>query len=135
WQRPEAYQVYDYDGLLKCADGRDISFAVTPEHRQFATYDYANPRTGRYQFVRTSEIGARRFCLVSAGRGWSGTIPEAVELPEVQFSQTVSNQFGTNYGVATASRAAVRITGRERISALAQLLVYYRTEGSTRTQP
>lgn len=132
WQRPEAYQVYDYNGLLKCAEGRDISFAVTPEHRQFGTYDYANPRTGRYEFVRTSEIGGRRFCLVAAGRGWVGSIPEAVELPEVQFSQVVRNQFGSNYGTATATRGAVPITGREQILALARLLVYYATEGSVR---
>jgi thymidylate synthase (FAD) len=134
WQRPEAYQVYDYTGPLKCADGRDISFAVTPEHRQFGTYDYADPRGGRYDFARTADIGERRFCLVSAGSGWSGVIPEAVELPEVQFSQTVSNQFLSGCGVATTTRAAVRITERVRILALARLLSYYATEGSVRDQ-
>jgi len=132
WQRPEAYQVYDYTGPLKCADGRDLSFAVTPEHRQFATFDYANPRTGRYEFVRTSDLGSRRACLVSAGRGWSGTVPDEIELPEVQFSQEVSNQFGSNYGVATTTRAVARVIGGARVLALARLLAYYATEGSVR---
>ena len=135
WQRPEAYQVYDYTGPLKCADGRDVSFAVTPEHRQFVTFDYADPRGGRYEFARTADIGTRRCCLVSAGGGWAGAVPDAVELPEVQFSQAVSNQFGSGYGTATTTRAAVQVTGRERVLALARLLTYYAAEGSVRDRP
>jgi thymidylate synthase (FAD) len=133
WQRPEAYQVYDYDGPLKCAEGRDVSFAVTPEHRLFGTFRYAEPRTG-YEFVRACEIGDRRFCIPTAGRGWRGSFPQAVELPEVSFSQTVSNQFGSGYGTATTTRSTTRITGRARLRALARLLVYYATEGSPRDQ-
>lgn len=131
WQRPEAYQVYDYDGPLLCAEGRDVSFAVTPEHRQFGTFTYYNPRTG-YQFVPTAEIGARKFCLLSAGRGWSGWFPDSVELPEVTFSQSVGNQYGSGYGTATTTLAASRVTGVERIRALARIVTYYATEGSLR---
>ncbi|MCI0703983.1 MAG: FAD-dependent thymidylate synthase [Planctomycetia bacterium] len=133
WQRPNAYQIYDYDGVLKCAEGRDISFAVTPEHRQFGTFTYFSPRTN-LGFVRTDEIGGRRFCLVSVGRGWSGRYPEFVELPEVSVSQVVSNQFRVNYGTTSTTRPAIRITGTKRIRALARLLVYYATEGSPRDQ-
>src|SRR4051812_25595300 len=91
WQKPEAYQSYDYDGLLKTAEGRDISFAVTPEHRQFGTFSSYSPRTN-LGFVRTDEIAGRRFCLVSAGSGWAGRFPDFIEIPEVSFSQVVSNQ-------------------------------------------
>ncbi|HTU93585.1 MAG TPA: FAD-dependent thymidylate synthase [Gemmataceae bacterium] len=133
WERPLAYQVYDYDGVLKCAEGRDVSLAVTPEHRQFGTFRYWQPRSG-YGFVSTEEIGSRRFCILSAGRGWRGEYPDVVSLPEVVFSQIVSNQWKMGCGTATTKRSRVCITGRERIRALARLLCYYATEGSVRDQ-
>jgi thymidylate synthase (FAD) len=131
WERPIAYQAYDYDGLLKCAEGRDVSLAVTPEHRQFGTFRYWQPRSG-YGFVSTEDIGSRCFCILSAGRGWRGEYPDAVTLPEVVFSQTVSNQWKIGYGTATTTRPEVCITSCERIRALARLLCYYATEGSVR---
>lgn len=131
WQQPTAYQCYDYSGPLKVAEGRDVSFAVTPEHRQFGTFA-ASARDVALQFVRTEEIGDRRFLILSAGTGWQGEYPAEVVIPEVEYSQVVSNQFAAGYATATKARPAIRIGGVEKVRALARLLVYYATEGSTR---
>src|SRR5215211_5492491 len=50
FQRPLAYQAYDYDGDLLHCEGKALSFAVTPDHRQWARLrgksEYAFYRTG-----------------------------------------------------------------------------------------
>jgi thymidylate synthase (FAD) len=131
FQTPLALQSYDFDGHLLCAEGRDISFAVTPEHRQygaFATYGHASPL--RFQFVRTDQIGGRRFKVLSAPAGWSGGYPASVAVPDYEYSQGVSNHLQRSYGTMVRSAAGRTWTRTREIRALAMLLVYYVTEGS-----
>ena len=127
YQRPYAYQTYDYAGDLLCAEGRDISFAVTPEHRQYGRFEQQ-----AHAFVRTDEIADRQFRIMVAPRSWKGEFPEKVEMPAITSSQAISNQFSQGCGVATQTRPAVAVSGQEAIRSLAHLLVYYATEGSLR---
>ncbi len=129
FQRPIARHEYFYRGELYTAEGRDISLAVTPEHRQWGRFRRYSRLLGDYCFVRTDEIGDRVFAIDGAADGWSGTYPEAVEIPAVSYSQRLANAAG-EYGTRTTSIAAQAVTGEERISALAKLCVYYATEGS-----
>jgi thymidylate synthase (FAD) len=131
WQTPEAYQTYEYDGLLKCAEGRDVSFAVTPEHRLYGTFRYYEPRSG-LEFQPVSAVGQRKFCIPSAPSRWDGWVPESVTIPEVRVVQSVANQFGRNLGSAAVVRPEIVLRSRKKILALARLLVYYATEGSPR---
>jgi thymidylate synthase (FAD) len=131
-QRPVAYQVYEFDGMLKCAEGRDISFAVTPEHRQFGRFTELAV-VGPPGFVRTDVLGGRRFRIISAADGWRGEFPPFVELAAHEYTQTVSNQFGKAYSTKLSTISARKVKGRTQLRALAQLLTYYATEGSPRT--
>jgi thymidylate synthase ThyX len=129
FQRPIARHRYPYQGDLYCAEGRDISFAVTPEHRQWGRFQSSSKRLGEYGFVRTDQIGGRVFAIDCAAEGWAGEYPDAVELPEVSFSQRLANAVG-EYATRTTTVAAQPVAGRERIAALARLCAYYATEGS-----
>ena len=128
YQRPVAYQEYYHNGPMLCADGRDVSFSVTPEHRQFGSFPGKTAR-----FVATREIRGRAFAIKSAPVAWRGETPARIEIPAASWTQQVSNQFGT-YGTATTTIQARPITGRRHLIALAQLLTYYATEGSLRKQ-
>ncbi len=125
FQKPMAYQAYRYVGSLKCIEGRDVSFAVTSEHRQFGHF------TGETEdgFVQTDEIGQRLFRVKAAGRGWEGCYPDAIVMDGVDTEQRIANQFGSYGSVAIAARPRV-ISDRRQIGALALLLTYYATEGS-----
>ena len=86
WQRPKAYQQYDYDGPLKFAEGRDISLAVTPEHRQWGSYT----AEGEKSFVTTDEIADHEFRIQKSCAGWTGSVPESIEFPEVSYRRLIS---------------------------------------------
>lgn len=134
YQIPIAIHRYRYTGDLLCAHGRDISFAVTPEHRQWGRFRDSSRRLTDYQFVRTDEIGDRMFAIDGAAGGWRGKYPEAVHLPDVSYSQTLANAVG-EYGRCTTTVAAHALTTRDQISALARLCVYYAAEGSLARRP
>jgi thymidylate synthase (FAD) len=127
FQSPLAYQAYHYDGLLKAIDGRDVSFAVTPDHRQYGRFAHKHEDV----FVQTDEVGRDEFRIHSAGDGWIGRCPDAVIMDGVSSEQRLSNQYGTYGGVAIAARPRV-ITETAQLRALALLLTYYVTEGSLR---
>ncbi len=129
FQRPIASHRYPYSGELYAAEGRDISFAVTPEHRLWGRFRLPSRQLGEYRFVRTDEIGDRIFAIDGAADGWSGTFPEAVELPEVRYSQRLANAVG-EYGTRTTRVAGAALRGRSGLTALAKLCAYYATEGS-----
>ncbi|CAN5863131.1 hypothetical protein BH23GEM7_BH23GEM7_28670 [soil metagenome] len=133
FQRPLAFHRYPYQGHLYSAEGRDISFAVTPEHRQWGRFQRYTGELKAYCFIRTDQIGTRVFAIDGAADGWSGSFPEAVELAEISYSQRLSNGAGT-YGTRTTALAAHAVTGRERISALAKLCAFYAAEGSLSRQ-
>jgi thymidylate synthase (FAD) len=127
FQSPLAYQAYHYDGLLKAIDGRDVSFAVTPDHRQYGRFAHKHEDV----FVQTDEVGRDEFRIHSAGDGWIGRYPDAVIMDGVSSEQRLSNQYGTYGGVAIAARPRI-ITETAQLRALALLLTYYVTEGSLR---
>lgn len=133
YQAPLAFHRYEYRGNLYCAEGRDISFAVTPEHRQWGRFRLHSGRLGEYCFVRTEEIGRRVFAIDGAADAWSGTYPDAIELREVRFSQRLADAVG-EYGTRSTLVATQRITGRDRLAALARLCAFYATEGSLSRQ-
>jgi thymidylate synthase (FAD) len=133
YQRPVAYHRYEYEGDLWCAEGRDVSLAVTPEHRQWGRFRDHSRRLGEYCFVRTDEIGSRVFALDGAADGWAGSFPDRVEIPSCEYTQRLANAVG-EYGIRTTTLAATEVRGRERIGALARLCAYYATEGSLRHQ-
>jgi hypothetical protein len=134
YQRPVAVHRYAYEGDLLRAHGRDISFAVTPEHRQWGRFRDWSRKLADYCFVRTDEIGDRVFAIDCAADDWQGTYPDAVVLPDVSYSQMLANAAG-HYGTRTTAIAAQAVTSREQISALARLCVYYAAEGSLSRHP
>ena len=133
YQRPLAYHRYAYQGEMYRVEGRDISFLVTPEHRQFGRFMLPSRRLGPYEFVRTDDIGRRIFAIDGTAEGWRGEYPDAVVLPEVQYSQRLANAVG-EHGTRTTTIAARPLAGRDRMGALAQLCAYYATEGSLSRQ-
>ncbi len=125
FQRPMAYQAYDYHGDLFFCEGKALSFAVTPNHRQWARL-----RSGSgYEFFATEKIADERFAVRTAPLGWEGSIPERVEISGFEFGQQVSNQYGS-YGRITTLSPTRSLESVEEIRALALLCVYYATEGS-----
>jgi flavin-dependent thymidylate synthase len=133
YQRLIAYYRYAYEGELYCAEGRDISFAVTPEHRQWGRFMLPSRRLGEFEFVRTDEIGNRVFAIECAAEAWTGEYPDAVNLPEVTYSQRLANAAG-EYGTRETMVAARPLMGHDQMAALAQLCTYYATEGSLSRQ-
>jgi thymidylate synthase (FAD) len=127
FQKPLAYQVFPYRGMLKSIEGRDISFAVTPDHRQYGRFAHH----AENEFVPTSEVAHHEFRIVAAGSGWSGHYPDAVSMEGLETAQRISNQFGTYGSVAIAARPRT-FTDQAQVRALAMLLTYYVTEGSLR---
>lgn len=124
FQKPLAYQVYEHDDDLFVCEGQALSFAVTPEHRQWARL-----KGGEYGFYPTREIWSRRFAVRTTSSGWVGEIPDRVRIPGFEFAQRICTQYGSYGSTATAvpERAVESV---EEIRALALLCVYYATEGS-----
>jgi flavin-dependent thymidylate synthase len=125
FQRPRAYQTYEYAGDLLHCEGKALSFAVTPDHRQWARLRNKT----EYTFHTTEEIKRRRFAVRTAPLGWEGEIPRRVVLRGFEFGQRVSNQYGTYGRTVTVAPERV-IESVEEIRALALLCVYYATEGT-----
>ena len=126
FQKPLAYQRFDYDGFMFGLESSSLSFLVTPDHRQWARTHGSTD----YRFHRTWEIANRKFLVRTAPEGWQGTIPSSIEIPGFDFSQRMSNHTGGDYGTRASSVPPIRFAKQEEIRALALLCVYYATEGS-----
>jgi thymidylate synthase (FAD) len=125
FQHPQAYQVYDYEGDLLHCEGKALSFAVTPDHRQ-----WARSRNGEeYRFYKTEHVEHKRFAVRTAPLGWEGQIPLRVSIPGFEYDQRVSNQYGS-WGRSSTVLPTRLLETVEEIRALALLCVYYATEGS-----
>jgi thymidylate synthase (FAD) len=128
FQKPLAYQAYEYDGDLMYCEGKGLSFAVTPNHRQWARLRNRD----EYAFYSTEEVWRRRFAVRTAPGGWEGEIPARVHIPGFEFEQRQSNQYGSYGSTVTAVPGRV-VESVEEIRALALVCVYYATEGSSIT--
>ncbi|MCA1731095.1 MAG: FAD-dependent thymidylate synthase, partial [Actinobacteria bacterium] len=126
FQRPVAYQEFDYDGFVFGFESSSLSFLLTPDHRQWAKL--RGPEG--YGFYRTWEIANKKFLVKTASDGWRGTVPPLVEMPGFDFSQRLSNHTGGDFGARTSSVPPIRFDEQKEINALALLCVYYATEGS-----
>lgn len=125
FQLPLAHQVYDYQGDLLHCEGKAISFAVTPDHRQWARL-----RSGSgYRFYKTGQVEHRQFAVRTAPLGWEGQIPAQVGIQGFEYEQRLSNQYGS-WGRSGTVLPARKLETVEEIRALALLCVYYATEGS-----
>ena len=129
-----AHHEYDYDGDLVVTEGRDISFAVTPEHRQFASV-VTKDGWAEFDFMPTSTTATYRlFRVLTSPNGWVGEVPEFVHLEGVDWTQDVANQFGNMHGTVSGTTQAIAVTGKD-VLALAQLVAHYIANGSLRSQP
>ncbi len=126
FQRPVAYQEFDYDGFVFGFESSSLSFLLTPDHRQWAKL--RGPEG--YGFYRTWEIANKKFLVKTASNGWHGTVPLSVEMPGFDFSQKLSNHTGGDFGIRASSVPPIRFDKQKEIRALALLCVYYATEGS-----
>ena len=126
FQKPLAHQVFEHDDDLFFCEGKALSFAVTPEHRQWARMTDG----GGYGFYSTGKIWSKRFAVRTTSSGWQGTIPKQVRIPGFEFGQQISNQYGP-YGRTTTIVSERVLKSVEEIRALALLSVYYATEGSS----
>lgn len=129
YQQPDAVHAYEYDGDLLCTDGRDISFAVTPEHRQFASVCVGGVWSDA-EFSATADLVGKRFRVPTAAAGWDGHIPDQIEMPAVEWSQTISNHAKCGIAVAVKASQPIRVCGTERVLALAELVALYVANGS-----
>jgi flavin-dependent thymidylate synthase len=126
FQKPLAYQRFDYDGFMFDFESSSLSFLITPDHRQWAK---TRGSTG-YEFYKTWEIARKKFLVKTASDGWQGTIPSSIEVSGFDFSQRLSNHTGEDYGTRASSVPPIKFDKQEEIRALAHLCVYYATEGS-----
>ncbi len=122
YQRPSAIHAHAYRGELLCVDSGDISFAVTPDHRQFGYM--ASGSIADRGFMLTGEIRGRRFAVFTAPSGWAGGVPDEVRLPDA--SPRAPSAAG---GQATATLACRVYRTRGEVGALARLLAHYVAEG------
>ena len=65
FQRPVAYQEFDYDGFAFGFESSSLSFLLTPDHRQWAK----THGSGEYRFHRTWEIANKCFLVKTASEG------------------------------------------------------------------
>lgn len=128
FQHVDAIHSYIFDGLLYEVDLRDLSFAVTPEHRQYASPMRKNGMVS-FGFHETEKLYGRRFRVLTAPIGWTGEIPEQICIGSVKCQQRKSNQFGS-YGVLVATRRGRTLTRPAQIIALAKLMAHYAANGS-----
>jgi flavin-dependent thymidylate synthase len=126
FQKPLAYQRFDYDGFMFGFESSSLSFLITPDHRQWAR---THGSTG-YRFHKTWEIANRTFLVKTASEGWQGTIPSSIEVSGFDIAQRLSNHTGEDYGTRASSVPPIKFDKQEEIRALALLCVYYATEGS-----
>lgn len=126
FQRPEGYQVYDYEGFVFGFESSSLSFLLTPDHRQWAKVRDLD----QYGFYPTWQVASRTFLVRTAPDGWQGAVPDFVEIPGFDYSQRISNHVGGDYGTRNYSVPSPRFDESESIRAFALLCVYYATEGS-----
>ncbi|MCA1687766.1 MAG: hypothetical protein LC714_04060, partial [Actinobacteria bacterium] len=126
FQKPLAYQRFDYDGFMFGFESSSLSFLITPDHRQWAK----TRGSAEYGFSRTWKLANKTFLVRTASDGWQGTIPSSVEISGFDFSQKLSNHTGKDYGTRATSVPPIKFDKQEEIRALALLCVYYATEGS-----
>lgn len=124
FQEAKKVHKYQYLGSLYTVNRRDVSFAVTPEHRQ-----YAASGKGQFQFHPTGQLAGKRFRVLTAADNWNGTTPDSVRMPGVRWTQKLTNAAGT-HGISSVRKTKKRIvTGREQVLALAELCVHYAVNG------
>ena len=129
WGKPKAWHQYDYVGDLFYVEGRDVDFAVTPDHRQWA--QWGSDQT--YKFAKTSELATTQFKILTAPpNGWTGRWPDTVTIPDVEKTQAVANQH-TKAGTKKVTMAGRVYSTEKEIEALAILCAYYATEGTLAT--
>jgi flavin-dependent thymidylate synthase len=126
FQKPLAYQRFDYDGFMFSIESSSLSFLITPDHRQWAKTRGA----AEYRFHETWKIANKTFVVKTASDGWEGAVPPSIEISGFDFSQRVSNHTGKDFGTRASSVPPLTFDGQEEIRALALLCVYYATEGS-----
>lgn len=132
---------YPYVGHMYEVEGRDVSFSVTPEHRLWAsrrTFRDADIDEGNYfapfRFHTAETIGKSEIKVMLAADGWKGRFPDAVVIPDVNWTQSLANQTGS-FGQRQGVSSGRTLTSPDEIWALAKLLVYYATEGCLVDQP
>lgn len=124
FQEAKKVHKYQYLGSLYTVNRRDVSFAVTPEHRQ-----YAASGKGQFRFHPTGQLAGKRFRVLTAADNWNGTTPDSVRMPGVRWTQKLTNAAGT-HGISSVRKTKKRIvTGREQVLALAELCVHYAVNG------
>ena len=125
YQKPIAYHEYDYKGNLLTTEGRDVSFAVTPEHRQFVSlggkFDWKD-----FNFIQTKDLPGKRFKIITAPENWTGEFPEKIIFPAVEFNQIISNQYN-KYGESTTLLKPIKIKNTKLLS---ELVAHYIANGS-----
>lgn len=125
YQKPIAYHEYDYKGDLLTTEGRDVSFAVTPEHRQFVSlggkFDWKD-----FNFIQTKDLSGKRFKIITAPENWIGEFPEKIIFPAVEFNQIISNQYN-KYGESTTLLKPIKIKNTKLLS---ELVAHYIANGS-----
>lgn len=131
----QAVHRHDFEGMLHHAEGRDVSFAVTPEHRQYGAWAPAGRSDALcFGFHATADIAGRRFKILSAPAGWTGSYPGSVKVDDYYYEQAISNPHVAS-GRSQVRSASGRVwTGPAELRALAFLLTYYAAEGSLGTK-
>jgi flavin-dependent thymidylate synthase len=122
WQIYEDYIEKDSEGTLYVAEGKNVSIAVTPDHRMWGHFQGNLPRN---QFTQAKDIGDRVFVLPTASRGWIGEVPRFVEIQRVPYEQSESAANNSRFSEGVLWR------GQREVLAWAQLMTYYVTEGYT----
>ena len=131
------YQLVDavhrphFKGDMLEYEGRDVSFCVTPDHRQFAAARRGNQYAGEFSFGTTEDLlRSFAFKVKTAGRACSGSVPYEIAMPRQQYEQSIGNHTGSGLGVATKTTKPVVASGQEQVIALAYLSAHYVSNGS-----
>jgi len=126
WQAPRAWHVYPHIGDLYQCEGRDVNFAVTGDHRQWAKLH----GDSNYRFHKTSDLLDKQFkTLAAPPNGWVGNYPTSVTVADLHKQQTIANKAGPR-GSRLVTMPGRTYSAPEELSALAKLCVYYATEGT-----
>lgn len=122
-----------FKGHMLEYEGRDVSFCVTPNHRQFAAARRGKQYAAEFSFGETEallRLGA--FKVKTAGGVCGGSVPHEIAMPRQQYEQSIGNQTGSGLGVAVKITKPVVASGQERVIALAHLSAHYVSNGSIR---
>ena len=143
WQYPSHYHSYDYDGFLKFVESADISFCVTPDHRQYASLDQTS-----YKFYTTSELSKTLFYVLSyAPGGWKhGVLPSYIKLSipfpkknyeeenfreeEMKGVSTISSSTTTLLKTSPQKKSFISISDTDQIINFCKFICYYVCRGN-----